>query len=99
MKGKLNGSNSYVSFTCGWFCCSLLTLFLKYISGYNRISLELLADGSPKPPEESRKDDLPKLYVHHDSFMKVLGATVDVDLENVTPIMHDREGNLMDPNA
>jgi hypothetical protein len=31
--------------------------------------------------------------------MKVLGATVDVDLETVTPIMHDREGNLMDPNA
>ena len=67
--------------------------------GSDRISLELLADGSPKPPEESRNDGLPKLYVHHDSFMKVLGATVDVDLETVTPIMHDREGNLMDPNA
>jgi hypothetical protein len=82
---------------------SLFSLFFTYLhdnsTGYDRISLELLADGSPKTPEESRNDDLPKLYVHHGSFMKVLGATVDIDLENITPIMHDREGNLMDPNA
>jgi hypothetical protein len=31
--------------------------------------------------------------------MKVLGATVDVNMENITPILYDREGNIMDPNA
>jgi hypothetical protein len=65
---------------------------------YKRVSLELLEDGSPKPPSESGKDSLQKLYVHHDAFMKVLGATVDVDLETVTPILTDREGFRLDPN-
>jgi hypothetical protein len=37
--------------------------------------------------------------INHNGFLKVLGATVDVDLENFTPILHDREGNKMDPNA
>jgi hypothetical protein len=41
----------------------------------------------------------PKLYVHHNAFLKVLGATLDVDVATVTPILYDREGNLMDPNA
>jgi hypothetical protein len=41
----------------------------------------------------------PKLYVHHNAFLKVLSATLDVDVATVTPILYDREGNLMDPNA
>lgn len=53
----------------------------------------------PKPPTESRTDGLPKLYVHHNAFLKVLGATVDVDKSTITPILYDREGNRMDPNA
>jgi hypothetical protein len=53
----------------------------------------------PKPPAESRNDGLPKLYVHHNAFLKALGATIDVDTETVTPILYDREGNRMDPNA
>jgi len=63
------------------------------------VSLEVLPDGTPKPPAESMHDGLPKLYVNHDAFLKVLGATVDVDMESVAPILYDREGNLMDPNA
>ena len=61
--------------------------------------MELLDDGSPKPPMESIDDGLPKLFVHRDAFLKVLGATVDVNLETITPILYDREGNIMDPNA
>ena len=53
----------------------------------------------PKPPSESQHDGLPKLYVHHHAFLKVLGATLDVDTETLTPILIDREGNTMDPNA
>ena len=66
---------------------------------FRRVSLELLGDGSPKPPKESFHDGLPKLYIHRDAFLKVLGATVDVDMETITPILFDREGNRMDPNA
>lgn len=53
----------------------------------------------PKPPSQSEQDGLPKLYVHHDAFLKVLGATVDVDTDTIAPILYDREGNRMDPNA
>ncbi|GKZ01431.1 hypothetical protein MPSEU_001093900 [Mayamaea pseudoterrestris] len=64
------------------------------------VSLEVLEDGTTaKPYVDSLNDGLSKLYVHHNAFMKVLGATVDVDLETLTPVLHDREGNLMDPNA
>lgn len=66
------------------------------------VSLELLDDGSPKPPSESEQDSLPKLYIHHTAFMKVLGGTLDVDIKkdgSFTPILYDREGNLLDPNV
>lgn len=53
----------------------------------------------PKPPADSDQDGLPKLYIHHNAFLKVLGATVDIDVETLRPILYDREGNLMDPNA
>ena len=65
----------------------------------SRVSLELMEDGTPKSPKDSMNDGLPKLYVHHDAFLKVLGATLDVNTESLTPILYDREGNLMDPNA
>ena len=65
----------------------------------NSVSLELNEDGTPKSPEQSMDDGLPKLYVNHNAFLKVLGATVDIDLEKITPILYDREGNVMDPNA
>lgn len=53
----------------------------------------------PKPPRDSWNDGLPKLYVSRDAFLKVLGATVDVDTNSMTPILHDKEGNRIDPNA
>jgi hypothetical protein len=53
----------------------------------------------PKPPRDARHDGLPKLYISHNAFLKVLGATVDVEPDSITPILHDREGNRMDPNA
>ena len=72
--------------------------------GHHRVSLELLEDGvTPKPPSESWDDNLPKLYIHHNAFMKVLGGTLDVDFNpetgDMTPKLFDREGNEMDPNA
>jgi hypothetical protein len=64
------------------------------------VSLEVLEDGvTPKPPIDSMNDGLPKLYVSGNAFLKVLGARLDVDTKNVIPILYDREGNLMDPNA
>lgn len=71
------------------------------------VSLELVEEKNrngetsmvPKSPTDSLNDGLPKLYIHHNAFMKVLGATVDVDTETVNPILYDREGNPMDPNA
>lgn len=58
-----------------------------------------MEDGAtPKPPDESINDGLPKLYVHHHTFMKVLGATIDIKDDGVTPFLLDREGNVMDPN-
>lgn len=65
------------------------------------VSLEVMEDDSPKPPSESDGDGLPKLYIHHTAFMKVLGGTVDVEIEedgSFTPVMWDREGNALDPN-
>jgi hypothetical protein len=58
-----------------------------------------LEDEIPKSPAESLNDGLPKVYLHHNGFLKMLGATVGVDLENFTPILYDREGNKIDPNA
>jgi hypothetical protein len=63
------------------------------------VSLEVLDDGTPRPPDQALKDGLPKLYVQEHAFMKVLGCTLDVDEEQILPILYDREGNLMDPNA
>ncbi len=70
----------------------------------DRVSLEDLEEGiPPKPPEESWGDNLPKLYIHHNAFMKVLGGTLDVELDNetgsMTPLLFDRNGHAMDPNA
>lgn len=66
------------------------------------VSLELMPDGSPKPPNLSYGDGMKKLYVHSSAFMKVLGATMDIELEengDFTPTFQDREGNFLDPNA
>eukprot|EP00978_Attheya_sp_CCMP212_P019918 scaffold56562_cov53-Attheya_sp.AAC.1 len=71
------------------------------------VSLELIEDkyGNlvPKLPADSLNDGLKKLYVHHNGFMKVLGATLDVEIDPesgmFTPKLVDREGNDMDPNA
>eukprot|EP00804_Cyclotella_cryptica_P018525 CCRYP_004350-RA/>CCRYP_004350-RA protein AED:0.02 eAED:0.02 QI:145/1/1/1/0.5/0.33/3/3209/227 len=68
------------------------------------VSLEVLEDGiTPKPPAESWNDNLPKLYIHHGAFMKVLGGTLDVELNSETgelkPKLFDRNGYEMDPNA
>ena len=67
------------------------------------VSLEVSVseDGkeSPKSPAEALGDGLPKLYVHHDAVLKVLGSTLDVDEERLMPILYDKEGNVMDPNA
>jgi hypothetical protein len=36
--------------------------------------------------------------VDRNAFLKVLGATVDVDVDTMAPVLHDREGNKLDPN-
>ena len=68
------------------------------------VSLEVSVseeDGTetPKSPADALDDGLPKLYVHHDAVLKVLGSTLDVDEERLMPILYDKEGNVMDPNA
>jgi len=63
------------------------------------VSLEVTEEGTPKSPTESENDGLSKLYIHHNAFLKVLGCTVDVNTETLEPILYDREGNTMDPNA
>lgn len=63
------------------------------------VSLEVLEDGvTPKSPQDSIQDGLQKLYIQENAFMKVLGATIDLDEETFTPVLFDREGNPMDPN-
>lgn len=69
-----------------------------------RVSLEVLDDGvTPKPPAESWNDNLPKLYIDSGAFMKVLGGKLDVKVNpetgDIIPLLFDREGNEMDPNA
>jgi hypothetical protein len=66
---------------------------------FDSVSLEVLDDGTPKLPKDSIDDGLPKLYIHHNAFLKVLGATLDVNTETISPLLYDREGNAMDPNA
>jgi len=66
---------------------------------YNSVSLEVLDDGTPKPPKDSVDDGLPKLYISHNGFMKVLGCKLDVDVDNMKPVLYDSSGNVMDPNV
>jgi len=64
------------------------------------VSLELLDDGiTPKNYRDSLNDGLPKFYVHSDAIMKVLGTTVDInEKDGVTPLVIDRDGNVVDPD-
>ena len=62
------------------------------------VSLEVMDDGSPKPPSLSWTDGKPKLYIHHNAFMKVLGSKVDVEVDTLKLTLYDRDGNVMDPN-
>lgn len=57
---------------------------------------------------QSMSDGKRKLYVHQSAILKVLGGTLDVeqvddgtdtDTKVVIPVLYDKEGNLMDPNA
>jgi hypothetical protein len=79
-----------------------IILFCSYRVNYLcRVSLEVLEDGAPKPPSESDSDGLPKLYIHHTAFMKVLGGTMDIEIQkdgSFEPTFKDREGNELDPN-
>ena len=65
------------------------------------VSLEILEDGSPKTPAESDMDGLKKLFIHESAFMKVLGATMGIKMEDdgsIMPTFKDREGNELEPN-
>lgn len=85
--------------------CSKLLHELVFVSVKQfRVSLEVLEDGvTPKPPAESWNDNLPKLYIDSGAFMKVLGGKLDVKVNpetgDIVPLLFDREGNEMDPNA
>jgi len=72
------------------------------------VSLEVLEDGTPTPPIESMNDGKRKLYLHQSAILKVMGGTLDIaerddgsgkDTKVIAPIMYDKEGNEMDPNA
>jgi hypothetical protein len=51
-----------------------------------------------KSPLDAFEDGLPKLYIHHGAFLKVLGATLDIS-ESGDITLFDREGNRLDPNV
>ena len=65
--------------------------------------MEVLEDGiTPKSPMDSIDDGLPKLFIHSSAFIKVLGATVDLEVTedgNIILKLYDKEGNVIDPNA
>jgi hypothetical protein len=63
------------------------------------VTLRVDKDSLPLSPAETWEDGERKLYISHDAFLKVLGSTVDVDVDTLQPILHDGEGNVMDPNA
>ena len=73
----------------------------------NRVSLEVVTnpetnEEAPKSPLDSINDGLPKLYIHHSAFLKILGGTLDIQIGSdgsILPIIFDREGNELDPNA
>ena len=51
---------------------------------------------------DSIDDGLPKLFIHSSAFIKVLGATVDLEVTedgNIILKLYDKEGNVIDPNA
>lgn len=72
------------------------------------VSLEVITNPEtnkeePKSPLDSINDGLPKLYIHHSAFLKILGGTLDIQIgtdgSSILPIIFDREGNELDPNA
>ena len=94
--GTNNSSNSFL-----FFSGTIPHLLSRLIQ---RVSLEVMEDNvTPKSTTESWNDNLPKLYIHHAAFMKVLGGTLDLDFDaetgQLTPKLIDREGHEMDPNA
>eukprot|EP00521_Asterionellopsis_glacialis_P008081 CAMPEP_0195288546 /NCGR_PEP_ID=MMETSP0707-20130614/5177_1 /TAXON_ID=33640 /ORGANISM="Asterionellopsis glacialis, Strain CCMP134" /LENGTH=151 /DNA_ID=CAMNT_0040348435 /DNA_START=400 /DNA_END=855 /DNA_ORIENTATION=- len=65
------------------------------------VSLELLdtEKEDPKPPKDAIQDGLLKLYVGQNAFLKVLGCVIDIHPKTGMPIVQDKYGNTMDPNA
>jgi len=63
------------------------------------VSLETIPSGEPKPPADAQEDGLPKLYVSSDALLKVLGCTIDIEKDGISPCVFDGEGNRLDPNA
>ena len=80
------------------FSSFFLTLVL-ILHFHNRVTLEVNEDGTPKTPAETWDDGKPKLYIHRNAFLKVLGATVDVNMDTITPVLTDKEGFEIDPSA
>ena len=62
-------------------------------------AVALDSDTAADAAEEEADTEAKKFYVSQNAFLKVLGATVDVDLETMEPILLDKEGNRLDPNA
>ena len=62
------------------------------------VPLDLDSDTNQSGVEETESSTSPALFVSGSAFLKVLGATVDVD-DRFLPILYDKEGNRMDPNA
>ena len=57
------------------------------------------SDDPNNPSDHSQEvKQPPTLYVSGNAFLKVLGAKVDLD-NQFMPVLYDKEGNKMDPNA
>ena len=62
---------------------------------------DIFACKTRRPPDEYTELDKGKgylLYVHPNALMKVLGATVDVDLDTLQFLLKDEEGHLLVPD-
>jgi len=50
--------------------------------------------------KKQEKEFKPMFYVHHGAFMKVLGCTVDVDIQDsgdFLPVLYDAHGDKLEP--
>mmetsp|Transcript_23590 Transcript_23590/g.33097 ORF Transcript_23590/g.33097 Transcript_23590/m.33097 type:complete len:311 (-) Transcript_23590:132-1064(-) len=77
----------------------VVSLELVETNGTNDKDKNKTQPSIPKPPKDAIEDGLLKLYVGQNAFLKVLGCVIDINPKTGMPIVQDKYGNTMDPNA